>query len=574
MSLNGHYHNETRAYLLELQAGHKPERPNIPPYWQEMTQKIESLYDRAAGDAIAVSRYISTLSKLEPDLAKLLKPPAQKASPDKNQTELERLGVPALLEEARQPVDPALCEAYRLLLAYERFSKEASPEGYPEFHIFCGLWLLSVITARRVYINLAREKVYTNLRIALCAESSDWAKSFTANVATSVLQELGFGHLQVRPGRITAEKLLSNMAGKRVPSSYGDLCQSTEEEDYEKRKLIDKKIAMAGQKGMYWDEFGKFIKSIMRESSPMASFLDFLLTIEDCSTTGSDTFSRGDEALEKPYLTILGSMVASTLKTVMRPGSELWEDGFMARTSIICAPEKDPNDIKDNTTVDAGLLPIPHSLRKAFIEWNEWLGEPEVKIDVENDNAIITLKELPEYECRLTPEADAARKAYRFALKKMAHGKEFPKDLKANYIRLATTALRIAMLLAAIERRSHPDKTHIPVTLTHWATAQMLTEQLRINLHRFYAEVSGYKTSASSIEDDIIAVFRRQTKNGKEWFTPNEIRRFLNNRLSTKEINDVLRPLRGAKLEWKTSNHGPNGLYKLMEDTPEGEEPE
>ncbi len=68
--------------------------------------------------------------------------------------------VPQLDKNARTPLNFDLnsSEAYHLLRIYVEFSKKASPEGYEDFHMFCALWLLSVVVARRVYVWLAQKK--------------------------------------------------------------------------------------------------------------------------------------------------------------------------------------------------------------------------------------------------------------------------------------------------------------------------------------------------------------------------------------------------------------------------------
>ncbi len=144
-------------------------------------------------------------------------------------------------------------------------------------------------------------------------------------------------HLLIRRGKITPEKLMANMAGKFIPADYNEL-------DRDKQKQIDRRIAMAGQKGIYWDELGKFLKSMIKENSPMAKYQDLLLELDDCVTNGNDTVGRGAETIEKPYLPILGSLIPSTMKSAARAGSELWQDGNFARCCFICAPASGGTD--------------------------------------------------------------------------------------------------------------------------------------------------------------------------------------------------------------------------------------
>src|SRR5947199_10829744 len=101
---------------------------------------------------------------------------------------------------------------------------------------------------------------------------------------------------------------------------------------------------MAGQMGMYWDECGKFLKSMVKEHSAMEGYQELLLEIDDCEANGSSTVGRGDETIEKPYLVILGALVPSNMKAVAGPGSDLWLDGQLARCSFTCAPNTGGKD--------------------------------------------------------------------------------------------------------------------------------------------------------------------------------------------------------------------------------------
>ena len=86
-------------------------------------------------------------------------------------------------------------EACCWLGRYESFSQEASPEGFKDFHIFCGIWLLSSVAARRIYLPLRTMNVYPNLTIALCGDSSLFAKTTTARAAKALLHNAGLDFL-------------------------------------------------------------------------------------------------------------------------------------------------------------------------------------------------------------------------------------------------------------------------------------------------------------------------------------------------------------------------------------------
>ena len=556
---NGHHitpeqqDRNARAYIQALQKHEKPVMPDVGQKWIQCCVTLQGAHDANPDNFEDVLK-----SFIKNDLFKGIKA----LMADKVEISLQGNvpGIPELDKKARTPqnFDPNSSEAYRFLRTYVEFSKKASPEGYEDFHLFCALWMLSVTVARRVYVWLGREKIYTNLKIALCAESTAYAKSVTAKAAISCIEDAELYHLIIRGGKITPEKLMANMAGKcNIPTNYNEL-------DPSEQKPINRRIAMAGQKGIYWDEFGKFIKSMIKENSPMAKYQDLLLELDDCVTNGNDTVTRGDETIEKPYLPILGALIPSTMKSAARAGSELWQDGNFARCGFVCAPASGGIDAPLST----GRLQAPPEIIHTLLRMNDWLGEAEVEITIDEKSgkpSIEILRGLPECECTLSSDANKAQQAYRSALKQLCNSnKDVPADLKAGYIRLAATALRIAMLLASLEASKDQTQTKISVTLTHWRVAQEMAEILRRNLHTFYAQVNNHKTYAASREDEIMAVAQKSFS--QKWFTANDIKRFLNDRYSTKEINDILQSLKNSTLDWMQSTHTATGRYKLKDE--------
>src|SRR6476620_9241535 len=99
----------------------------------------------------------------------------------------DRLDMPEL--SPQKQISPLSSQGACVWLeGYESFSHEASPEGFEDFHTFCGIWLLSSVAARRIYLPLRTMNVYPNLTIALCGDSSLFAKTTTARVAKTLLQ--------------------------------------------------------------------------------------------------------------------------------------------------------------------------------------------------------------------------------------------------------------------------------------------------------------------------------------------------------------------------------------------------
>lgn len=495
------FDQNARAYLDSLQAGIKPDIRPAFGRWEHVVRRAENGF--ALGTQVAkLLRNLSDDRKKYPGLAELLlvgstNEPALLV-PHCSTPEDSAPSYPPLLEIAQ--LDPNLAiGACPELDCYERFSKQASPEGWDDFHVFCGLWLFSTINARRSYLSMKSGKhIHGNLMIALCADSSMFAKSTTADVAKSILVECGFAWL-LTPNRLTPQKLLSDMSGTYIPPNFSELSD-------ERQASIEERMAMPGQKGMYYDEFGKFVQSMLRKQSIMADFADFFMEFDSCPALYENaTITRGGEPIAKPSLSLLGSMTPANIRESAKAGSDFWTDGFWARFSFVAAPPATLETIKD-CPLEAGEFQMPWGLIRRLQAWHERLGIPECRLVERIDEKTqkktgkydIDRQSLPETPCVLTSEAQTAWYHYRSALKRMSLSSG-TRDLDANYARLSETAMRMAVLMASLSNQNVID-------LRIWAKAQELAEILRKNLHALYAQVSIPEqptTQTATIEDKI-----------------------------------------------------------------------
>jgi hypothetical protein len=489
-----------RVYLQQLSAGEKPAvRPDCGRFEQAVcaVERVSAGANGRSGE-LAV-RMLRTLiaSKKYPGLAELLAehPPApQQVQPDQHRAG----GMPALPTSVQFP--PALAVgACPELDQYEAYSREASPEAWDDYHVFCGLWLLSTVNARRSRVELRGKKVYGNLMLALCGESSMFAKSTTADVAKQLLRTAGLGYL-LGPNRLTPAKLLSDLSGQYVPANYGEL-------DDLRKMRVDQRLATPGQRGLYFDEFGKFLQGMLRKNSIMADFADLFLEFDGTPDSYENaTISRGGEPIEQPYVPVLGSMVPANLKDNGKSGADVWSDGFFGRFSFVVAPPATEETIKD-ATLDATPLDIPPALLESLQAWHERLGVPDCVVEELLDDK---KKKTGKYRIHREPiraqdvtcldEAQQAFARYRSALKRLCLSFGH-KDFHPSYARLPETAMRIAVLIASLSNGNVID-------LRVWARAQELAEILRRNLHELYSQVNATPekpTFARSVEERIQA---------------------------------------------------------------------
>lgn len=510
-----------RVYLQALQSSCKPEiRPNFGR-WEPIVKLLEEVFDDVKehdkrGRLVAQTLQSMIKTKKYPGLADLLKSSSSTGNITIPQ-QGEGRAIPALPHYAQLP--PALSiGACPELDLYEQYSRKASDRAFDGYHVFCGLWLFSVIAARRVYAQIKRKKFHSNLMIALCARTSLSAKSFTANVAKDFLYELGLDHL-LTPNKITPQRLLSEMSGQWLPGNYDELSD-------ERKAQLEIELAMPGQRGMLFDELGKFIQNTLRKSSTSSEFIDLLLELDACPPEyRTATITRGGEPVTQPYLSILGNMTPANLKEIARAGADGWSDGWWARMSFVVAPPPDEEDESDPGPPQAeGLseLPPPWELVQALQAWHERLGVPVCTIEQpassdekKSAKPIISREELPETLCILGPGVEQAWLNYEYGLRHLC--KHLPnEDLNGSYVRLAETAMRIAVIFGSLSNNNR-------VEMRHWAKAQELTEQLRVYLHDLYAQVNAgdiEKSVEKTIEEKILSCVGKLSAKG----TPPNVR--------------------------------------------------
>lgn len=438
---------------------------------------------------------------------------------------------------------------------YVDFSKEASPEAYEDFHTFVGIWVLSVVHARRSYIPLKSKKVYGNLNLVLCAITSTAAKSHTADIGIQLLSKAGLSYM-LGPQKTSPEKLVNSMAGNTLPKNYGQLTD-------EKKEIVRRKIAMSGQKGLYRDEFGKFIRGVLKKESSDSGWIEFLLEVYNCGPDyDAQTISRGSDIIYNPYIALLGAMTYPDIKRNGKSGSDFWLDGFWARFGFIAAP----SNYNKIATLDAGEeLPVPFHLAKALADWNNQLAIPECEI-VEKQNSkgeVIEgeyeiIKDDDSFPCQkmtISQEANLAYKRYREALKEL-YPQFKHQDFNGSYDRLPEQALRMAVLMASLENSNHID-------FCRWAKAQELTELLRRSLHRMYDETNGGAISESArMEQEIL-------EEGKKWLEKGVTSSVLCNRCRKLSKYGVTTLQEKLDKMWKagiltktTSDHAKGGIFK------------
>ncbi len=421
-------------------------------------------------------------------------------------------------------------EACTWLDDYILHSKRWSPRGFEWFHEGCGLWVLSVVAARRILVHMGKPR-FTPLYIALTARTSSFSKSTTAGIAISTLHRAGLDHL-LMPDNSTPQKFLMEMKSV-LPDDYAEL------DEFGKIRILNK-IASAGQRGWYFEEFGQGIAAMMRRDGPMTDFRGLLRRFDDTPERyESGTIGRGIDLVERPYLALLVNMTPADLAPFAQRGSSLWGDGFLARFSLITPP----NGARRRGRFPKGERVIPENLFLPLQDWNKRLGIPQVDLldekgtnkDGKNISAVrAKVRPAEPVILDLADDVFEAFYAYDDGLNELC-SKIAIEDLDGNYSRFSEKALRLAAIFASINNSSR-------IELAHWARAQAVTERWRAGVHFLHQQVnSPIPSQMLETEERILRVLRRL-----KGASVREIRQ--QTRLPAREINQILDELMEAEL--------------------------
>jgi hypothetical protein len=430
---------------------------------------------------------------------------------------------------------------------YILHSKLWSPRGFEWFHESCGLWVLSVVAARRVLVHMGKPR-FTPLYIALTARTSSFSKSTTAGIAISTLQRAGLDHL-LMPDNSTPQKFLMEMKSV-LPDDYAEL------DEIGKTRILNK-IASAGQRGWYFEEFGQGIAAMMRRDGPMTDFRGLLRRFDDTPERyESGTIGRGNDLVERPYLALLVSMTPADLTPFAQRGSSLWGDGFLARFALITPP----NGARRRGRFPKGERVIPENLFLPLQAWNKHLGIPRVELQDEKGTSkdgknISTVrakvKPAEPVVLELNDDVFEAFYAYDDGLNEVCT-KMALEDLDGNYGRFSEKALRLATIFASINNSAKVD-------LSHWARAQAVTERWRAGAHFLHQQINSPMPSQMlETEERILRVLRRL-----KGASVREIRQ--QTRLPAREVNQILEELIEAELVAKEAV-GKTTKFLMLED--------
>ena len=438
--------------------------------------------------------------------------------------------IPSLPETAQ--LDPDLGrDAGKWLADYVTYADDISPMTPQLFHESAALWLASVATARRVVLHMAHGDIYPNLCILWLARTTLFAKSTGLNVARQIAWQV-VAHL-LSSQEATPEALLVDMAGIEPP-------------DLEKRPEADKELwrkgrNFAGQRGWVLDELSGLLASAGRDYN--AGLLEAILRFIDADPLYTrSTRALGRISVRNSYLAMLGASTPRAMAPHLATGSPLWGNGWWPRFAILCPETERPAWRESREPDDNAKQELIAKLMAIY----DALPSPAYPAPATAKSATID------------PKAFQAWRNYDKALRFDLLTEGLPEDLYGLYGRLPTQALKVATLLATIDRADMP-----AVTLAHFARAQAIAESWRASAHRVMSLTK--QADSDKLADRII---KQVSKAGAAGITARDVRmamRDVETWVLEKELDGLVSMGELTKVERKPGSKGgrPTAVYSI-----------
>lgn len=405
---------------------------------------------------------------------------------------LAHVEMPELLGSAKLPssLEKEAIQVGTWLNDYVDFANQASPMTPSAFHEVFGLIAIATAIARRVHLRVAATCIYPNIYALIIAHSTLYRKTTGARILENTIKAAGL-HGLLLPNRLTPESFLRLLTGQKPGDyqSWGEI----DRQEWEKERLF------ASQRCWLLEEASSLFESF--EIKYSAGLLPLVLDLWDCPDIKAvDTIVRGRATIRNAYLSICGISTPAALQHHLKRASH-WGNGLWARFALVTPDNKPvwsfwPESVEMPTA-------LPAALRKLA---EERLPQPTLQLSGEVIPASTVFAVLGP---QVWQRWEAYGKALEYEL--LINGIISP-NLHSTYGRLATLAIKVAMLLATVDWAEQDNSTPITITLAHWARAQMIVERWRASVHRLIA-MPDLEKSEKNLESKVLQ-YLKNTANG------------------------------------------------------------
>lgn len=371
--------------------------------------------------------------------------------------------------------------AGRWLDDYIAWSGAAANETPLTFHTGAGLYLAAVAVGRRLYVQTPwRQQVFPNLYLMLVAVSTYYRKSAGLSLAAE-LARMSIPHMLLpQPG--SPENFLA-MLGGVLPPNFSEIPPQD-------RARLEKGNTFAAQRGLMRDELSGLFKSMGRDF--MAGLKELIMMLYDCPPyLDNNTNNKGLVVIRDAALSILGAATPAELSNALSAGD--WYNGNLARFALL-TPEP---DYRERPAAAESASPVELALRLQRL--HERLPAPPLP------DAFGEQRTAESWS--LTAQIWPFCLAYEQALRAMtAPNSSLDDRLRAIYGRLHVQALKIAILLAALDWAELDSDEKPIVTPAHWFRAQRIVEDWRASAHRLLADLG--ENEEVRLENRILGLLR------------------------------------------------------------------
>jgi hypothetical protein len=371
---------------------------------------------------------------------------------------------------------------------------------------------MSTIAARRVMVvGPAGQLDHTGLFLLLTAPTSTYAKTTTARIGLDTINDAGLSHLLL-PDDLTPQALVRRMSATSVT-----LPTSVSPKTKDNAECV---LQFAAQRGWIYEEFGSKLTAMMNDASNHSEYKRlFRALFDSLHTFETETLTRGNEKIHRPYIALLGNLTPADLVRYAGKNNNLWNDGFWPRF-IFASPPKDT--AADYTTAPTGIRVTPRHITAPLRDWHLSMRIPETVTTVETieknknkktadtqtpdikENYIITKDPDAHPETVILWDVDAHAAMLRYDRAMVTMCQDINEDLRGLYTRQPNKTVRIAGLFASMAGSS-------TITLSHYARAQAIMESFRVELHNVYdtTATTTVETGARKVEDRLLQIIAK-----------------------------------------------------------------
>jgi hypothetical protein len=439
---------------------------------------VVALYDAYADDGTpGVRRVYDRLCRVEPALIALIAGDAAEEASERP-TPMPGAACPPLPAAARA-IEAHAAPCAQWLDEYVAFASQAAPMTPTSFHEAAALFAAALAIARRLCVRSGTLTIYPNLYVIYIARSGVYTKTTGLGVLTSLLDLAGLSHLLL-PSKMSPEALVSNMSLGTVDDRLPD----------HKLARVLRQKAFAAQRGWLREEASALFSSMKRDFN--TELVEYLLSLYDGGSISSSTITRGNDEVVDPYLSFFGVSNPVLMQPHLANQSH-WGNGLWSRfVPLVPGAAEQPV----YRSPGAGAQTLPASLISGLRQIYRLFPEPlcDVRSDEKKGIKWFEVVNMPTpLEATLAPEVHMAWHAYRRAMFDLLIAGDIDPVLEPSYSRFSTHAIKVALLLAAMD--ADPERGDVVVLPAHFARAQAIVEQWRLILHQLWGEQRGTEES-------------------------------------------------------------------------------